>query len=672
MDEEAVSSVVGTVLMLGITVAVFTAVSIGVLSYFESQPTQPRADVGALQGDGSLLLVHKGGEDVALGNSRVLVNVGGIEKEVLLSSLPGAAAVGAFWELGEILCIQGDDASCKYSSAQDVRGAVLVNDGFLLVAQGARGGADPCPGDLDPPTVSTWVQSPTDLAAPSSGAVTVTATFADGCYGVDASVAPHLWWRLNGGSAPAYTDAGAMAQLSGDTWEGTIPSPGLSAKGKTLQYYVVGQRDLGSNVQASVAGVRSDLIDDVCPSDAAPPTVQAWTKDPADVAITTTGAVTVTAVLTDDCYGVDQATNPTLHFRINGGTNPAYTSTGAMTRTGTSTWRGTIPSQSWGSNSGKTLEHYLTGQKDASGQTQTGVADVQSDVIQTIPPTYPSSSTATTGTVGSFANLQSASDSDAVATLAEGASGAGGTATLAASGVSSAGSWSSASNGFASDNAYATTTTNGATVAYTLADQSGSPGSITAVVLKAEVSIVGFSNDGFTLRACIAATCSTASARLTGAASDTTLSYTVTALRPGGGSWSWTDVNALVLQVASDRNSGTDGTWRIDRAWAEVTYAATQSMSIQLDFGTLPSGTTQTLGLRYKTTGDTFSVQVWDGAAWTTRGSTLSAASLAQWSYVLTAAEQNGGTPRIRFVDATPTGTTQGVLSLEYARVVTT
>ena len=43
-SESAVSSVVGTVLMLGITVMVFTAFSVVALSYFHSQPHAPRKE----------------------------------------------------------------------------------------------------------------------------------------------------------------------------------------------------------------------------------------------------------------------------------------------------------------------------------------------------------------------------------------------------------------------------------------------------------------------------------------------------------------------------------------------------------------------------------------------------------------------------------------------------
>lgn len=94
----------------------------------------------------------------------------------------------------------------------------------------------------------------------------------------------------------------------------------------------------------------------------------------------------------------------------------------------------------------------------------------------------------------------------------------------------------------------------------------------------------------------------------------------------------------------------------------------------ELRLTSVPTGTTHTLELRARTSAETFTAQVWNGAGWTTRG-TVAAAS-PSWdviSYGLTQAEWNGGTVRVRFlatgsgVDAVP-----DVLSVEYLRIVST
>jgi hypothetical protein len=196
------------------------------------------------------------------------------------------------------------------------------------------------------------------------------------------------------------------------------------------------------------------------------------------------------------------------------------------------------------------------------------------------------------------------------------------------------------------------------------------------VVVHAEVSMQGqqSSNDGFRLGACVAGTCTAASATGGSSGTDTTVSYDVTALRPGGGSWTLTDIAGLQVQVRPMQQGGgqTAPTWRVDRVWAEVTTQVyTYSTSVRLDWTGVPTGVIQSLELRYRATGDTFEVQVWDGAAFATRGTPLNAATATTWTYTLTSAEYNGGAPRIRIIDATPTANTQGTLFLDYARVGT-
>ncbi|WP_217915650.1 hypothetical protein [Miltoncostaea marina] len=88
----------------------------------------------------------------------------------------------------------------------------------------------------------------------------------------------------------------------------------------------------------------------------------------------------------------------------------------------------------------------------------------------------------------------------------------------------------------------------------------------------------------------------------------------------------------------------------------------------------VPRGSTHTLELAARTTGEPFDVRLWDGAGWATRA-TVSGAGPA-WQPVaigLTPGEWNGGTVRVRLV-ATGAGPddTADALSLEHARVVAT
>ncbi|MBI2076996.1 MAG: type IV pilin [Euryarchaeota archaeon] len=534
-----------------------------------------------------------------------------------------------------------------------------------------------CGSDNQAPTVQTWTQNPADVTASTTGAVSVTAVLTDNCAGVDNGANPELNYRItsSGDPNPPFTNAGPMSRTATDTWRRSIPDQNwASQSGNTLEYELRVMKDLNGNTGTSTR--QSDVIASSCAGDTQAPTVQTWTQSPNDVSSGTVGAVTITAVLTDNCAGVDNAANPELHYRVNDGTNPAFTNGGAMTLTGANTWQKAIPDQGWSSQGGKTLEYELRLMKDLNGNT--GTSTRQSDAIQLVTVyTYVNSNTPTTGTVTNFGNAQSASDADAVATVAEGNIGGGGgsTNTYAATAVVSAGSWSNGNNGLTSDNVYATTTAQNTFIEYSLADQTGSPGTITAVVLKGEASLSPYVDDQFQLQACLAGgTCNTITSGLSGSGSDVTIQYDITNARPGGGSWSWTDVNNLQGRVQTLKIGAFDGTWRLDRVWAEVTYSgpAAYSTDVQMDFAGVPSGTTQVLELRYRTTGDTFNVQVWDGSAYRTCTGILNSAALATYTCSLTLpAEYQSGSPRIRFTDTTVGGATQGNLFLEYVRVKT-
>jgi len=150
--------------------------------------------------------------------------------------------------------------------------------------------------------------------------------------------------------------------------------------------------------------------------------------------------------------------------------------------------------------------------------------------------------------------------------------------------------------------------------------------------------------------------------------------YDVTSLRPGGGSWSLSDINALEIRVETDKEESVDGAWRIDLVSAQIGCTCqTYQMDMQMDFISVPAPTPRVLELRYSADIDTFVVEVWDMIAGTyrPRGVVLDSASLTTWSYTLTDNEYSGGSVRIRFVDRTQTAATSGTLTLEYARVAT-
>jgi hypothetical protein len=88
----------------------------------------------------------------------------------------------------------------------------------------------------------------------------------------------------------------------------------------------------------------------------------------------------------------------------------------------------------------------------------------------------------------------------------------------------------------------------------------------------------------------------------------------------------------------------------------------------------VPEGTTCTLELRARTTGEAFDLQVWDGTGWNSHATV--AAVGPGWDVIsdgLTPAEWNGGTVRVRFVaGGTGADATADARAVEYLRVVST
>jgi len=467
---------------------------------------------------------------------------------------------------------------------------------------------------------------------------------------------------------PSALDGGfADGRLTiGETWTRT----GALGLGARIGFDVAYEGQASSLVASSVLRVPTTQPD-LCASDTLAPTVGTWTQTPPDVNASTVGGVTVRVEVIDNCSGVDATAAPHLHSRAAGASPPAFTDHGAMTHVSGSTWEGTVPDPTWSAQVGKTLQYYVSGLTDLKGNS--GDSQVREDFIQLAgTQTYVTAYGPDTGTVSSFGNMQSGSDSGAAATLREASSGGGpGTASIDADGATQPNGWSDTGNAGASDDQYVTQSGNSpGFVEFSLADPTAS-GAITQVVLKAEVKASKSSSNWY-LQACNTAACSAQSGSLGSPTADTTLSYDVSAasLRPGGtGAWQWSDITDLRVRVHAD--GAGNPLFSIDRVWAEVQHdGTTYRMEIDLDIGGVPVGVDHTIEMRYETFGDTFSFQVWDGASWNTRATLDSLGTMSTLTYALTVAEYNSGSVMTRVIDGTAGGT-QGEVRIDYLRVVT-
>lgn len=269
-DDHAVSEVVGTILLVAITIILAGGFAL-LLGAFGGPTARPHVDIDVTINEGSgawgtgdeqVALVHEGGEALEADEIRVVIRVGSTEFEYSGDTLGGAFSDGSL-SIGERWTVELNiptGTPVQVNVVSNVRGGSTLTTAAELRSPGE---APDCSADTTAPTVSTWLQTPADLTTDHSGAVTVRVTLTDDCAGVDTATSPHLESRVNDGSDPPFTDAGAMSIVSGTTWQGSIAEPAGgwgSATGETLEYRVTQMTDLLGN--AGTSGTQSDVVQD--------------------------------------------------------------------------------------------------------------------------------------------------------------------------------------------------------------------------------------------------------------------------------------------------------------------------------------------------------------------------------------------------------------------------
>lgn len=139
--------------------------------------------------------------------------------------------------------------------------------------------------------------------------------------------------------------------------------------------------------------------------------------------------------------------------------------------------------------------------------------------------------------------------------------------------------------------------------------------------------------------------------------------------------WAVSDIALLSVRVTLPSTTA-GSTAEIDHVYLVLTTSDTVTQyraEFFLDFTTVPLSTTEVVQLRYKTNGaDSFVAAVYDGSAYRTCPGLLSAITYAVLSCAIDEATEHESTSpnvRIRIQDSTPAGTTRGTLLLDYARV---
>lgn len=152
-SDGAVSSVIGTILMVAVTVTVFAGVSIVVLGEFGESGSTNSAKLRAEQGEGTLVLSHEGGDPMELSDGYVSMSVNGVPTVIQFADvrIAGQTASGSQWAIGDNVCVIGAAAQCIYplgTTFTDLQ-VVYANTLILTGATGASGGGGgPGPGLL--------------------------------------------------------------------------------------------------------------------------------------------------------------------------------------------------------------------------------------------------------------------------------------------------------------------------------------------------------------------------------------------------------------------------------------------------------------------------------------------------------------------------------------------
>lgn len=156
-DTDAVSELVGEMLMTGIAVLACAIIAVFVFSYAQSQESVYADIQGWVNEDSdTVYLRHAGGQAVDISGTLIILDVNGTRRELSSSNLVNLKG-SSIWQLGEVISINvsglwGDSInSDSYISTTilDVNTNMVINSGTLTGNSGYTGGGS---GNATPPT----------------------------------------------------------------------------------------------------------------------------------------------------------------------------------------------------------------------------------------------------------------------------------------------------------------------------------------------------------------------------------------------------------------------------------------------------------------------------------------------------------------------------------------
>lgn len=246
--QDAVSSVVGTVLILAITVSTFGAFALVVMREVEDSPASPAVDLQVQSVSGQFLVKHRGGDSLPVGLVTLHVTDGTTRHAFPLTEF---ASLGDTWDIGESIVVSdvfsGDVKGIEVITTAGGRSTMLAAAGAPVTAASAPTGPAPVGGGPEPDlTISSVTSTSLVVGEPTTfEALVANSGGAAGASSVRFEIleGPDLVWSETAAAAPI----GASGTLA-------VASPPWKPTSGTFTLYVaadnedtVAESDEGNN-----------------------------------------------------------------------------------------------------------------------------------------------------------------------------------------------------------------------------------------------------------------------------------------------------------------------------------------------------------------------------------------------------------------------------------------
>jgi len=128
-NKKAVSEILGTQLLLGIAISLFSLLSVIVLSY-PFDPSTPSVDLVGMVDQGDIIIEHRGGERLSL-DTNVVILIDGFRNEMTIKDhLANEFKTDGYWDIGEKFVYPGisPDSKVRVIITDIVSNSVIMNN----------------------------------------------------------------------------------------------------------------------------------------------------------------------------------------------------------------------------------------------------------------------------------------------------------------------------------------------------------------------------------------------------------------------------------------------------------------------------------------------------------------------------------------------------------------